>query len=244
MLLPILLLVTIGSILGLLGGIVFIFNKRLASILSANAVPFAAGVLLTAAFLDVLPEAISNGTIDRALSFVLLAIIGSFLIENFLFSLHHHGNDAQPTIKNAVPLLIFGDTIHNFMDGVAIAASFIIDPKLGLLVAVATLLHELPHEIGDFGILLSASWKPAGALLVNFCSALASYLGAAFVLIFAGKLAGNLDVALAVASGMFIYLGASDFLPMVKTASASLGKVVWLLSGVMIMWVLSAIMNI
>jgi zinc and cadmium transporter len=238
----VLVLVTIGSLLGLFGGVIFILNKKLASLLSDHAVPFAAGVLLTASFLDVLPEALSSGGTEKVLAIVLLAVLGSFLVESFLFELHHHGQASN--IKSAVPLVIFGDTIHNFMDGVAIAASFLTDPKLGVLVAVATLLHEIPHEVGDFGILLAASWTPAKTLLVNFFSACASYLGAIFVLIFANLSGLNLNVVLAIAAGMFIYLGASDFLPMVKAQKASFGKVTWLISGVAIMWFVSSVVTI
>jgi zinc and cadmium transporter len=109
-------------------------------------------------------------------------------------------------------LVIVGDTIHNFIDGVAIAASFLINPGLGLITAVSTFLHEVPHEIGDFGILLKAGWQRSHIFLVNLISASFSILGAILV-VFVIPSEYLLGLLLAVAAGLFLYLGSSDFLP-------------------------------
>lgn len=239
--LPVFLLVTIGSILGLAGGVFFILKPDSARFLSGASIPFAAGVLLTTAFLDVLPESIESSGVELALAVVLISLLLSFIIENFLLLHHHH---EIPTTRSAVPLVIAGDTLHNFIDGVSIAAAFLVDPKIGVLVATATLLHEIPHEIGDFGIMLSSGWKAKQALFVNFISACASYFGAVVVLVFSYSFQGNLGIVLAITSGMFLYLGASDFLPMVRGKQNSLVQILWLVAGVVIMWFLSSIVTV
>jgi len=128
-----------------------------------------------------------------------------------------------------------GDTLHNFIDGVAIAASYLVSPGLGLVAAMSTLLHEVPHEIGDFGILLKAGWKKRKILMVNLLSSLFTVVGALMVYFM------NLDRAvvgnlLAVAAGMFLYLGASDFLPHASEGSSKKKTVLVLLLGVLVMY--------
>ena len=135
----------------------------------------------------------------------------------------------------SIPLVILGDTIHNFIDGVAIAATYLINPGLGVVTTISTFLHEVPHEIGDFGILLKAGWKKSSIILVNVVSASTTLAGAAFVYFFASGevIIGTL---LAIAAGLFLYLGASDFLPHIHENGISRKKgVLALLLGVLLM---------
>ncbi len=208
----IILLSALGGVIALLGGVVFLSVKKWAKALSLYSVPFAAGVLITVALIGLLPESVYMIG-EKAFLVVMIGFLGSYLFESWFCELHHHdhgcGHDHH---DRAVPLVILGDTIHNFIDGVAIAASYLINPGLGLVTAISTFLHEVPHEIGDFGILLKAGFSRKKVLLVNLISALMTVVGALVVYflargeVFSGYL-------LAVSAGMFLYLGASDFLP-------------------------------
>lgn len=211
------LLALLGSVIALFGGVVFLFNRKLSSILEKYSVPFAAGVLVTVSLLGLIPE--SEHEIGEITYWIVLgSFLGVYLFEHVFFGIHHHGEDdgQRHDIKDSsVGLVIFGDTIHNFIDGVAIGASFLISPNLGLITAFSTFLHEVPHEIGDFGILLKAGWKNTKILVINIISSLMTIVGAFVVYTFSQSetLNGSL---MAISAGVFLYLGASDFLPKIK----------------------------
>ncbi len=143
----------------------------------------------------------------------LTAFVGSFFFEQFFAQLHHHDDKEHTQQKSSVPLVLFGDTIHNFIDGVAIAASYMVNPIAGLVVALATFFHETPHEIGDFGVLLKRGWNEKKTFLANLVSALATFPGAILTYMFADQVEGMVGILLAISAGVFLYLGASDFLP-------------------------------
>lgn len=212
-LLPILGLATVGSLLGLVGGLAILFNKSWARSISVHAVPFAAGVLLAVSLLDILPEAIEESSSEAVLFIVLLVVVAAFFLEQFFLHVHHHEKSGRGSVVTAIPLVVFGDTVHNFIDGVAIAVSFLVDPTLGILVAFATFLHEIPHEMGDFGLMVAAGWAKGKIILVNLFSALATYAGSLAVLLLPTFSEQNLGSLLAVAGGVFLYIGASDLLP-------------------------------
>lgn len=236
--LPILGLATIGSIAGLMGGLVMTAKRSWSKAISVHSIPFAAGVMMAVSLLDILPEAIEGSNAKDVLFVVLVVMVAVFFFEQLFIHIHHHGEHERTTLKTSATLANIGDTIHNYIDGLAIAASFLVDPKLGVLVAIATFLHEIPHEIGDFGLMLAAGWSRKRVILVNLITACATYLGVITVLVFATTFEGNLSTLLAVAGGLFLYIGASDLLPEVHSEShdnpwhqASL-----LLFGVMIIW--------
>lgn len=202
----------IGSIAGLIGGVILLVKEKWAKVLAVHAIPLAAGVLLAVSLLDLFPEAV-EAVGEQAFSIVLVVFVALFLIERFLFSLHHHQEPEHAHTETVVPTVILGDTIHNFMDGVAIAVSFMIEPSLGLVVALATFLHETPHEIADFGILLSAGWTRRKVFVANFFSALATFPGAILTFFYAKRVESLSGILLAVAAGLFLYIAATDFLP-------------------------------
>lgn len=222
----ILLLSFAGSVLALIGGIIFLVKKSWSNWLSAYSVPFAAGVLLTVSLLGLLPESIEVIG-EKALLAVLLAFLGAHFFEQFFFGIHHHeGEHHKGNYKSSIPLIIAGDTIHNFIDGIVIAAAYLISPGLGVIATVSTFLHEVPHEIGDFGILLKAGWKRGKILIVNILSALTTILGALFVIFFTSGANGGeiIGYFLAISAGLFLYLGASDFLPHIHQEGLSKNK--------------------
>jgi zinc and cadmium transporter len=216
------LLALLGSVIALFGGVVFLYNRNLSKVLEKYSVPFAAGVLVTVSLLGLIPEA-EHEIGESVFLIVLLSFLGVYLFEHLFFGIHHHGDDDEHhnEIKNSsISLVIFGDTIHNFIDGVAIGASFMISPGLGLITALSTFLHEIPHEIGDFGILLKAGWNKLKILKINILSSLMTVVGA-FTIYFLNENEYLNGTLMAVSAGIFLYLGASDFLPKIKDQSSN-----------------------
>lgn len=214
-----LVLSTIGSIAGLVGGVILLVKKEWAKNLASVAVPLAAGVLLALSLLDLLPEAVEEYG-EGTFTVILVVFVILFLIERFLFYLHHHVEDSRIHAGHShaigetiVPLIIFGDTIHNFLDGVVIGASFLVNPSLAVLVSFSTFLHETPHEVADFGILLAKGWNRSRAFFTNFFSALATFPGALLTYFFAEKIEEGVGILLALAAGFFLYVATTDFLP-------------------------------
>jgi zinc and cadmium transporter len=230
----ILLLTALGSILSLTGGVIFLAVKQWSQALAKYSIPFAAGVLLTVSLLGLLPEA-SHMVGDNAFLIVLLSFLGAYLFETLFFDLHHHHDDGHHQHTSSVPLVIIGDTIHNFIDGVTIAAAYLVNPGLGLATAISTFLHEVPHEIGDFGILLKSGFSNKRVFLVNFVSSLSAFVGALVVFFLASgdQFIGTL---LAVSAGLFLYLGASDFLPKVSKQAEKIKSVAVVIAGIVIMY--------
>ncbi len=207
------LLSLVGSVAGLLGGVVFLIKRQWSKILSFYAIPFAAGVLLSVSVLHLIPEA-AEGMGTGAFMITLISFLAAFIFEKYFASLHHHEGHEGTLQKTTIPLVVFGDTIHNFIDGVAIAAAYLVSPGLGFTVAFSTFLHETPHEIGDFGVLISRGWSRKKTFITNIFSALATIPGALMVFyLFPNASEGSVAWLLAVAAGVFLYLGASDFLP-------------------------------
>ena len=218
-------------------------KKDWARTLSKYAVPFAAGVLLAVSILHLIPEAVSEYG-EGAYLIVLIALLGSFLFEQFFAQLHHHENRKGTQFKSTIPLVVVGDTIHNFIDGVAIAAAYLITPTFGVVVALATFLHETPHEIGDFGILMSRGMSRGKTFAINFMSALATFPGALMVYYLIPDGREKVGILLAISAGVFLYLGASDFLPEVgekEERSVVIKEIALLLFGVLLMYLLTGI---
>ncbi len=202
----------IGSIFSLLGGLYLLYSKVGARYLQKMAVPFAAGALLAVSFIDLLPEAVEAGD-DRTLWWALVGFLLFFVMERFLrWFHHHHEHDTKEDQANRA-LIIVGDTLHNFIDGLAIGAAFLVSPATGVVTTLAVAAHEIPQEIGDFGLLLSKGMKRSRILLVNCFSALATIVGAIIVFGAGQQLSLPMPVLLALTAGFFIYISASDIIP-------------------------------
>ena len=206
--------VSAGSLLSLIGGMYLLYGKAGVTTLQRVAVPFAAGALLAAAFLDLLPEAVEFGDAESVLGIALLGLVIFFVLERSLGWFHHHHDDASHGSKRQTSsLIIIGDTLHNFIDGLAIGAAFLVDPAVGIVTTAAIAAHEVPQEIGDFGLLLAKGMSKKRVLTVNLLSAVATVIGAALVYGFGGQLAISESVLLALTAGFFIYIAASDIIP-------------------------------
>ena len=216
----IILFTLLGSIGSLIGGVILLSMGKLAAKISHFLAAFAAGVLLGTAFIDLLPEALHHseelgGDVNIFL-WVLLGILGFFLLERFIHWFHHHhdsNNLKREEKKAAIPLIIFGDTFHNFIDGMLIAATFMVDIKLGMVTTLAVAAHEIPQEIGDFGLLLHRGMSKVQVLVINLVSALAALVGAILAYSLGDLIGGLIPILLSLASGFFIYIALSDLIP-------------------------------
>jgi zinc and cadmium transporter len=175
-------LTLIGGLLSLSGGLLLLGRKETARNLAQYATPFAAGALLSAVFLDLLKDGIEKSSADTVLMATLIGMLVFFIAERFLRWVHHHHGNAEDRDDVTKPLIIAGDTLHNAMDGIAIAAAFLVSPATGLVTAIAVAAHEIPQEIGDFGLLLSKGMKRRQVILVNIFSSLATTLMALLAL--------------------------------------------------------------
>ncbi len=239
----ILLFTFIGSIGALLGGLVLLSYEKFALKISHFLASFAAGVLLGAAFFDLLPEAAHEAE-ELGINiffWTLVGIILFFLIERFIHWFHHHEeyHEHKKESKSTLPLIIIGDTVHNFIDGVVIAATFMVNAPLGVVTALAVFAHEIPQEIGDFGLMLHKGLDKKKIILVNILSAASAFAGAILTYILGDIIEGYIPVLLALTAGFFIYIALSDLIPEIhyeKRKGFALLETVLLLLGVFIIW--------
>lgn len=210
----------LGGIVSLIGGILLLANRKRAKNLAEYATPFAAGALLAAAFVDLLQEANHEGDIDQALTFTLVGILVFFLLERFLHWFHHHHEHVGSNSDPKIPLIIAGDTLHNAIDGIAIAAGFLVSPSTGMVVTLAVAAHEIPQEIGDFGLLLQKGLSRRKVLAANIFSALATTVTALLFFQLGQDTNIRLDIVLGLVAGFFIYVAVSDIIPMIHKKEA------------------------
>lgn len=203
----------LGGVFSLVGGFLLIRKKNVAHFATKYATPFAAGALLAAAFVDLLNEAAHVGDIEVALRAALFGILIFFLLERFLHWFHHHHEHEEEKHDPTVSLVVIGDTLHNFIDGIAIAAGFLVDVQTGAIVTLAVAAHEIPQEIGDFGLLLAKGLHKSKVILVNVASALATVFSAVLFFQIGQNVVIPLDVVLGVVAGFFIYIAVSDIIP-------------------------------
>ncbi len=238
----------ISSVGGLAGGVLLLANERLAQALSRHLVSFAAGVLLAVTFLDLLPEAVEGFDEPAgAFRFALLGVVVFFIIERIISSIHRHQHVFDQTddyggLANARPLVILGDTIHNLLDGIVVAVAFIASLPIGLATATSVLLHELPHEIADFTILIRSGMARRRVLAINILSALVAPLGTVMAYVFATNITGIQLPLLALAAGNLLYIATADLLPLLlheKHPSRMLAHIILFLVGIGIVFLLS-----
>jgi zinc and cadmium transporter len=204
----------IGGLFSLIGALILFRDKKEASKIVQFATPFAAGVLLAAAFVSLLPEALEQNTNTTAIMMTaLIAFLVFFFLERFLQVFHHHHEHEDKKKKATNSLIIIGDTLHNALDGVAIGAAFLVSPATGIIASIAVALHEIPQEIGDFGLLLKNGMKQKNVILVNIISALATTIIAVIVFGLGNDESFIIPYVLAVTAGFFIYIAASDIVP-------------------------------
>lgn len=221
-------------------------------------VSLSAGILLGTSLLNVLPEAFESKTASPQMLFA--ALLGGLLFFWLLEKVelyrhvhhhegdghdHHHHFDADQAGKGGLAVLV-GDGIHNFCDGVIIAAAFLADAKLGMATALAIVAHEIPQEVGDFIVLLNAGLSRRKALLFNALSGLASVIGGVLGYFLIGNFEGVLPYLLVLASSSFIYISVADLLPQLQQRLAwrdTLAQVAWLAVGLALAFAVSELLH-
>jgi len=230
---------------------------RYLSVLVDRLVCVSAGLLLTVALTRLVPEAFESGLDARLLGWVLLAgILGFFLLEKLALihhthhhegdeHHHHHGHDAHEAGRGGIPILV-GDAFHNFADGVVIAAAFLVDWRAGVMATAAVMAHEIPHEVGDFMILLNAGFTKRRAFAFNLLSGSSAVAGGVVGYFVLDAMDHLLPYALLLAAASFIYIALSDLLPEMMRRSRlaqSLPQVGLVLVGVALAAAIGAAMH-
>jgi len=203
----------IGGIISLIGGVLLLRNNKSTDVLVRYATPFAGGALLAAVFTDLLKEGIEVDDAGTVLFAAMVGMVIFFLAEGFLHWFHHHHQHEDDPKDPAVWLIIVGDTLHNALDGVAIAASFLISIPTGIVTTIAVGAHEIPQEIGDFGLMLSKGMRRKSVLLVNFFSACATVAAAVITFILGSSDKLPIGVLLGLSAGFLLYIASSDIIP-------------------------------
>jgi zinc and cadmium transporter len=222
-------------------------------------VSLSVGVLLATALLHSLPEAFTSPSVDIPSLFIALmaGLLGFFILEKAALLRHshhhehdghghHHGHDAESAGKSGLVILM-GDSLHNFADGILIAAAFLIDPQIGILTAVAIGLHEIPQEIGDFIVLLNAGFSKVRALVYNLISSLMAVIGGVLGYFFLDKAEALIPYVIVFASSSFIYIAVSDLMPQMHKKpklKESLEQVALILLGVLLVVAISELTHV
>jgi zinc and cadmium transporter len=220
----------------------FGWNRRLGWLIS-----LAAGVLLAMALLDTLPEAHETGLpLENLFLTILITFVVLFLAEA-IFHWHscQHGNCETEKHKHLAWFNLFGDGLHNFVDGAIIAAAFLSDLRLGVVTTLAVMVHEIPQEISDAGILNFAGFNKIKIYWCNFLFAFLAVLGSVVAYFFALKFS-IMSYLLAVAGANFIYLSLTDLMPLVHEGNERkkiVRQVIWFLVGVGVIYILRVIVE-
>ncbi|MEM4137724.1 MAG: ZIP family metal transporter [Candidatus Anstonellaceae archaeon] len=206
---PIIASITV-SIISLIG-LIFYFKKIEKYLYFL--VAFSAGALLGGAFFHLISEALEiTENFELIATYVLIGFIVFFILEKFLF--WHHCHDREPTCKHHISYMnLYGDFLHNFIDGLVIGSTFYIDINLGIATTIAIILHEIPQEIGDMGILLHFGMKKSKAIFLNFLVSLGA-IGGALVGFYLSENIEPLKLfIISFAGGGFIYIASADLVP-------------------------------
>ena len=239
--------VVIVSLISLIGLAALSLNKKTLQSMIFILVSLAVGALFGDAFIHLIPEAFAQSDNSTTTS---LLIIGGFLIffifEKFLHIHHSHGEEdadlcndpEQHKTKKIQPLgymILASDSFHNFIDGIIIGVSYLVSIEVGIASTLAIMLHEIPQEIGDFGILLHSGFTRKRALIMNFLSALAAIAGVLIVIIIGSSAEELILLILPIAAGGFIYIAASDLVPelhKIHDTKKSLVQFIAILAGI------------
>jgi zinc and cadmium transporter len=226
--------VFIVSLLSFIGVVFIGLNESFLKRILTALIGFASGSLIGGAFIHLLPEALEVSG-QTAFYYVITGIILFFIMEKFLYWRHCHDEKCQ--VHSFVYLNLIGDGIHNFIDGMIIAASFIVSNDVGVATTLAVIFHEIPQEIGDFAVLIYGGLEKKKALIYNFVSALTAVAGA-FIAYNLQQFQGIGPFLVPFAAGGFIYVAATDLMPELhkrNQAKESIIQLISLLAGIVLM---------
>lgn len=237
----------VGSIGGLLvAGALLLFGPQLRGRVVPSLVSYAVGTLLGAAALGLMPQALETLAPPRAFVMLLGGILTFFILEKLVLLRHCHDDVECQVHQSTVTLVIIGDAVHTFVDGVAIAATTLISIPLGVSTALAAIAHEIPQEAGDFAILLSAGHSRRKALILNATSAIGGLVGALAMLILGSAVPNVAPYVLAFAAGNFLYVAMADLIPHLhrgETDSNSVRQVILIALGLLTIWLVGEYLN-
>ena len=233
----ILLSVILVGLISFVGIITFAVKLKNIEKILLYLVCFSVGALFGDAFIHLIPESFERIEGVAASIYIISGILFSFIIEKFIHWRHCHIRTSDKHPHRLVYMNIAGDSIHNFVDGLIIASSYLVNFSVGIATTIAVILHEIPQEIGDFGIMVYGGFSKGRALLFNFLTALTAILGA-----FAGILLGGsealLNFLIPFAAGNFIYIAGTDLVPELHKESSvkkSFIQLLFIISGILVM---------
>ena len=249
MLLNILFFTFLASIVSLLLVSTLLAKEKLMRRVSFSLVSFAAGALLATGFLDTMKEAIALDK-ENAFIWITVAFAAFFIVERLFIFIHHHGEENPEAEKEEMrlptPFLLFGDGMHNFIDGISIATSFLVSFPLGLVTTIAVFVHEIPHELGDFGILIHKGYGRKKVLFFNFLTGVMAIGGALLAFYMGNAFKYIIPIFLSITTANFIYLSATDLLPEIHIKakrSLAINETIFFVLGIVLIWGLIKILG-
>jgi zinc and cadmium transporter len=233
--------IVIGGLLmsgiALVGSVTLLLRPETLDRIVAPLVAFAAGSLLGGAFFHMLPAALAQGLSPETCALGVMAGFTLFLGLEQVLHWHHCHRAAADCRQPLGFLILLGDGLHNFLGGLGVASVMLVDVKLGIAAWLAAVAHEVPQELGDFGVLIHGGWERRSALLYNLLSGLTFLVGGLVAYVASATIDATLLVPFA--AGNFIYIGASDLVPEVKghgEAPRNLIHFVSFVAGVALLW--------
>ncbi|MDD5585100.1 MAG: ZIP family metal transporter [Candidatus Omnitrophica bacterium] len=233
--------VLLVSLISLIGVFTLSIRKELLQKATLLLVSFAVGALFGDAFIHLLPESFEKlGTNLSTSLYIITGILVFFILEKFIRWRHCHTPTSTDHLHPVVTLNLIGDGVHNLIDGMIIGASFSVSVPIGIATTLAVILHEIPQEIGDFGVLIHGGLSIKKALIFNFLSAITSFAGMAIALIVGQYLEGFTLILLPIAAGGFLYIAGSDLIPELHQGcdikiSAAILQFLFLVLGIFVM---------
>ena len=245
-LIPTLISVIIVSLISLVGVLSILLSGKDLKRVLVFFISFSAGSLFGSAFFHLLPEAAATLGVTLQFSASILAgIVFFYVLENFIHWRHCHIPTSHDHPHPVGTMSLIGDGLHNLIDGMVIAASYLISIPAGIATTVAVAIHEIPQEIGDFGVLIHAGYSKGKALFLNFCSALLAVVGALTVLAIGAKSQLFATLLVPFTAGGFIYIAGADLIPELRKEVYPMSKLltqfVFFLAGIGIMLLLTFI---
>jgi zinc and cadmium transporter len=231
--------VCLVSILSLIGVATLGLNEKKLRKILLYLVSFSAGALLGDAFIHLLPEIVTSQGFTLTVSLLVLGgIVLFFLIEKIVHWQHCHLPQTEEHVHPFAITNLIGDGVHNFIDGIIIAASYLVSLPVGFATTLAVIFHEIPQEIGDFGVLMHGGFSKSKALFYNFLTAIMAVLGAGVTLLASNSLTSISSYLLPIAVGGFIYIASSDLIPELHkefTIKKSIVEIATFIAGILVM---------
>jgi len=217
--------VVIVSLISLVGVLTFSLKEEDLQKILLYLVSFSAGGLFGHAFIHMIPEATEKSGFEIYISlYILIGIITSFIVEKFLQWRHCHIPTSEEHPHSFAYMNLFGDAVHNFIDGLIIGGSYLANMPLGVATTIAVVFHEIPQEIGDFGVLIYGGFDKSKAIFFNFSTALTAILGAIVALSLGFLVQDFIPFLIPFAAGNFIYIAGSDLIPELRKEEPGLWK--------------------